>query len=129
MGRRIILKGVDFSKNGIYEPIGVDIDGSVCTILSSGINANTGELITSDTYKDWIASDFVDISSYKFIFKIYSTKASSFGLAFYDADDKYISGLVYTTLKNETIKIPQKAKSIRFCAYKSSDSIRMKLMI
>lgn len=105
MGKRLIIKGADFSANGIGG-IFTDITSlfsSWSTGTYSAYNGNTG---SSSSVFD--KSTKVDISSYagkniKFTKISYTTASideSRYGLAFYDTDNNFISGIPFPKYGN-----------------------------
>jgi hypothetical protein len=121
MGKRVIIKGADFSANGIKIPNVMDLTGSDCTVEQCGLYALTGQL-TDDptTYAAWSTSDFINIESASTLKFKKCGNASSFGIAFYSSSETsdYISGVVYNTnLVGTTISVPHTAKYLRFCCY------------
>lgn len=116
MGRRLIIKDADFSANGIYLPAGEIYDWTDCPLTNSGINSATGELITDSTYKDWVASNYIEVGDNEVLVLLSAPGAQSFGLAFYDESKNFISGVPYKgNASGGTFSIPSNAYYIRFC--------------
>ena len=85
--------------------------------------ATTGRQVADG---NWIASDYVDISGYSAIELVTANTAASttvFGLAFYDADKNFISGIRHTDgsgvygVLTHTLEIPENAVYIRTTWY------------
>ena len=118
MGKRIIIKGADFSENGFYLPNVLRLTEQECTVDSHGIVASSGEL--SSENQAWKASDFIDIKDLSTLTFTNVNEAANFGLSFYSSSNVsgFISGVAYrSTLVGTTINIPSDAKYMRFCSY------------
>ena len=120
MGKRIIIKGADFSENGIHLPN--SLTDKDCTIEKCGVYALTGELTNDpETYSAWNTSDFIDISGFTKLTFVKCGTAVNFGVAFYDESKQYISGVIYASQTGTTISIPSSAKYLRFSDYSEWD--------
>lgn len=112
MGKVLIIKGADFSVNGINH---IDLDDSACTIFGEGIVYYTGLAVANDTFK---RSDFIDIKGFEIIRLTYPKSTATFGIAFYSQanEDSYISGIKYDFQSDESYIIPTNASYARFCS-------------
>ncbi|MBR3935212.1 MAG: metallophosphoesterase, partial [Oscillospiraceae bacterium] len=73
-----------------------DISGRFSWTEGQMIQATSGKVLSD---ANWMASDYTDISDFDFIeikTANTATKTSTIGLAFYDANKNYISGVVHT---------------------------------
>lgn len=127
MGKRLVIKGADFSENGIYVPNEKELNSDLCTIANSGINYTNGELVTGDTYHVWYASDFVEIEDSSTLTIIQAPNANSFGLAFYSSNKTFISGIGYGEVYQTggIFSIPANAEYIRYCHNSTGIQIQM----
>lgn len=88
-------------------------DVTDCTIIG-GINAENGTFGSSFT--NWKSSDFVDISAFSQFALDALCPANSFGVAWYDSNQTFISGIKYgQSRKQDSGAIPSGAKYVRFC--------------
>lgn len=90
-----------------------------------GINANTGAVATN--YDQWIytkgidgadADGYIDISDYDSFALTHNATANSFGLAWYDTNKDFVSGIIYKE-ENSSLSdsIPSGVKYCRFCSH------------
>lgn len=89
------------------------IDKSSLTIETYGIKATTGELVSG--YSKWSSSDYINIASFSTLTLLTTNDASSFGIAFYDSEKAYVSGVIYDINVYETIDISNYTY-LRFCS-------------
>jgi hypothetical protein len=118
MGKRIIIKGADFSVNGFVSPNVLILDDTLCINKGCGVLYQSGEL-SDDTYPTWSASDLVNIEGLSTLTFTSVYEGTNFGLAFFSSNDinSYISGIRYDKQVGTMIDIPDGAKYIRFCSY------------
>lgn len=118
MGKKIIVKGADFSANGFRFSDVLTLTEEDCTIENKGLYAESGEL-SNDSFTAWKSSDFIDIEDLSLLTFISVSPAVSFGLSFYSTNNVsgFISGIKYATVvAGTTIDLPANAKYIRFCS-------------
>lgn len=106
-----------------------DLSSSIVWLENSAIVANSGKTYNSAVFK---YSEFVNldnVSEITITMPIYTTSSgtqASFGLAFYDQNEKYISGYQFKKGKNSaeeiTLKVPEKATQFRTTYYKDDST-------
>jgi len=105
-----------------------DISGRFSWTDGQMIQATSGKVLSDS---NWIASDYVDISDCDFIeikTANTATKTSTIGLAFYDANKNYISGVVHTDKSGvygiliHELEVPENAVYIRSTYYSKNHS-------
>ena len=118
MGKRIIVKGADFSENGFQLPNVLVLTEQNCVNNNCGVMYQTGEL-SEATFDAWKASDLINIEGLSTLTFTSVYQGTNFGLAFFSTDNVsgYISGIRYTNQIGSTVDIPEGAKYIRFCSY------------
>jgi hypothetical protein len=116
MGKKLVIKGADFSNNAVpIVIIDVTTEYTIADLPNSeyGIKATTGVLTP---FENWKASDFVELSESNTIVLTTSTTAGTFGLAFYSANNEssYISGVISASHVDAELTIPTNTKYVRF---------------
>ena len=110
-----------------------DLSSDIVWIEGGGIrenngDANSGKIYSSAVFKytDFISLD--NVAEFTITMPIYTTVSglrASFGLAFYDADEKYISGYQFKQGDNDvekiTLKVPENATQFRTTFYKDRE--------
>lgn len=110
-----------------------DISSTVTWTDGGGIrenngDANSGKIYSSAVFKytDFISLD--NVVEFTITMPIYTTVSglrASFGLAFYDADEKYISGYQFKQGENDiekiTLEVPENATQFRTTFYKDRE--------
>ncbi len=100
-----------------------DISGRFSWTDGQMIQATSGKVLSD---ANWMASDYTDISDFDFIeikTANTATKNSTIGLAFYDANKNYISGVVHTDKSGvygiliHELEVPENAVYIRSTYY------------
>ena len=111
-----------------------DLSSDIVWIEGGGIrenngDANSGKIYSSAVFKytEFISLDnVVEITITMPIYTTVSGLRASFGLAFYDADEKYISGYQFKQGENDiekiTLEVPENATQFRTTFYKDRES-------
>ena len=92
-------------------------------IDNCGINATNGEL--AENYSLWAATNFLSIDGYtKYVLVHSHTSANNFGLAWYNSQQQYISGIKFSSSNDgftQDGSLPSNAKYVRFCLLKNTN--------
>jgi hypothetical protein len=128
MGKKLIIKGADFSENGIFVNLLPTWTNSKAYVSDSS-SATFGQLSNSSQFK---ASDKIElpagVGSIKYTRPVYTTSAgykSGFGLVFWDATNTAISGDDIPKGDRDvqvvTISIPASAKYVSFTYFMDTE--------
>lgn len=131
MSKILVIRGADFSKVAIgHIPVVPDtpvvpdepetpavlmLSDAECTKVGYGISATTGGEVSG--FNQWKTSDYINVQGYKSAILTTTNNANTFGLAWYDADKAFISGIIFRKQQNAGIAVPDNAAYIRFATY------------
>ena len=85
-------------------------------VTINGVVYNATNGVFDNSFSLWKSTDWIDVSVFSNYNLDVSSPANSFGLAWYDTNKTFISGIKYgQTQKQESGSIPSGAKYVRFC--------------